>query len=148
MYLYEDRHRNSVWGKQTRTACAWPNARKERKTMISELTERLLRDRTQRGSSINENWVRKSISIFLFFFFGKLKNESEKFCFQLFGKLHFTRNLDLLENRKINSLNFHFHYFKNKSKNLHFYEKKNWILKNGLLQSFSIFSKNEIMKMN
>ena len=33
------------------------------------------------------------------------------------------RNLDLLENRKINSLHFHFHYFKNKSKNLH-YEKK------------------------
>ena len=90
----------------------------------------------------------KAFQFSYFLFFGKLKNESEKFCFQLFGKLHFTRNLDLLENRKINSLNFHFHYFKNKSKNLHFYEKKNWILKKGLLQSFSIFSKNEIMKMN
>ena len=66
----------------------------------------------------------KAFQFSYFFFFGKLKNELEKFCFQFFGKLHFTRNLDLLENRKINSLNFHFHYFKNNSKNLHFYETK------------------------
>ena len=41
MYLYEERHPNSVWRKQRRIACAWPNARKERKTMISELTENI-----------------------------------------------------------------------------------------------------------
>lgn len=46
LYLYEDRHRNSVRGKQTRIACAWSNARKERKPMISELTENITASRS------------------------------------------------------------------------------------------------------
>ena len=83
----------------------------------------------------------KAFQFSYFFFFGKLKNELEKFCFQFFGKLHFTRNLDLLENRKINSLNFHFHYFKNKSKNLHFYEKKIEFWKRGCYSRFQFSAK-------
>ena len=46
MYLYEERHPNSVWRKQRRIACAWPNARKERKTMIFELTENIIVSRS------------------------------------------------------------------------------------------------------
>ena len=61
-----------------------------------------------------------------------MKNELKNFNFQVFGKL------------KMNSLNFHFHFFKKKSKNFHFhfYEKRrNEFWKMGCWSRFQFLAK-------
>ena len=48
--------------------------------------------------------------------------------------MNYKNSIFFLENWKMNSLNFHFHFYEKNEK---------WILKDWLLKSFSIFSKNE-----